>query len=147
MEQRLIVTDSLPMRPRTRDGGFTLVELLVVMLIIGVICAIAIPIFMSQRGAADQTSARSDLKNVAMQASSVQVSENTWPSTFVAADEPASPAPGTVYYKLSRGVGPVQSVALPGGGLCLQVMADNGEVLSWTSADGLRPVGAACPGL
>lgn len=135
------------MSERTRDDGFTLVELLVVMLIIGVICAIAIPVFMTQRSKAAQTAARSDLSNVALQAHSVQVSEDAWPSTFVVADEPSSPDPSTVYYKLSRGVGPVQSVGLAGGGLCLQVTADSGDVLSWTSTGGLQPVGTGCPGL
>lgn len=135
------------MSERTGDDGFTLVELLVTMLIIGVICAIAIPVFMTQRGKAVQTAARSDLSNIALQANSVQVANNSWPSAFVVADEPDSPDPGTVYYKLSRGVGPVQSVALAGGGLCLQVTADNGDVLSWTSTGGLQPVGSGCPGL
>ena len=147
MEQSRYGTDPLIMTSRSRDEGFTLVELLVVMLIIGVICAIAIPVFMSQRGKAAQTAAKSDLSNIALQANSVQVSNNAWPTAFVVADEPASPDPSTVYYKLSRGVSPVQSVALAGGGLCLQLTAENGEVLSWTSTGGLQPVGTHCPGL
>jgi type IV pilus assembly protein PilA len=46
------------------DAGFTLIELLVVMLVVGVLAAIAIPVFLSQRAKAHDTSTKADVSNV-----------------------------------------------------------------------------------
>ena len=46
-----------------RDEGFTLIELLVVMIIIGILAAIAIPVFLNQRNSGYDAGVKSDLKN------------------------------------------------------------------------------------
>src|SRR3712207_6730622 len=48
-----------------KDGGFTLIELLVVIIIIGILAAIAIPVFLNQRKKGYDTAAKSDLRSVA----------------------------------------------------------------------------------
>jgi type IV pilus assembly protein PilA len=64
-----------------RDAGFTLIELLIVIIIIGILAAIAIPVFLNQRNKGYDATAKSDLNGMQLAEESYLTDNDSYTAT------------------------------------------------------------------
>jgi type IV pilus assembly protein PilA len=79
-----------------KDKGFTLIELLVVIIIIGILSAIAIPVFLNQRKKAVDAGIKSDLRTVAQAIETYYTDNQAYPATLTSSSATATPNTFTV---------------------------------------------------
>ena len=78
-------------KPSTREGGFTLIELLIVMIIIGILAAIAIPVFLSQRAKAHDSATKADVSNLGKEVATYFVEDHPGATLVL-----SNPTPGRI---------------------------------------------------
>jgi type IV pilus assembly protein PilA len=140
-------------RKAQEEEGFTLIELLVVIIIIGILAAIAIPVFLNQRKKGYDAQAKSDLRNLATQQETFLTDNNHYGTLaeMVTAGFKASANSGasaaTVLWRDSTAANaPTTTPASATGGYVLCTTAASGNTWVYDSlAGGLQPANTACP--
>jgi prepilin-type N-terminal cleavage/methylation domain-containing protein len=139
-------------RRHEADTGFTLIELLVVMIIIGVLAAIAIPTFLSQRQKAHDAATKADVSNLGKEVATYFVGgSGPLALTYVAGTGQIDLTDGayTTYARLTVGSMPPAAGASSNlndpMGWCVALTDPNGsgKTFKYSALDGLQPGG--CP--
>ena len=137
---------------RNKEEGFTLIELLVVIIIIGILAAIAIPVFLNQRSGAWDAAVESDLRNAATAQETILTDGGTYADGNAAVKSLQS-----VGFKYSDGANYVNDTALilvaatQGLEYCMVATSQSGQSYYYSSPGGLSETvptmgsGTVCP--
>ena len=141
-----------------REAGFTLIELMVVVLIIAILIAIAIPTFLGARARAQDRAAQSSLRN-ALTAEKTYYTDNQAyvatagapelkaiePSLTFDAAANAAPTVGSVAYALNATTGAITLGTKSASGTCFYVRDTPTGTTAGTTYGTAQPTGTPTP--
>ncbi len=128
------------------EEGFTLIELLVVIIIIGILAAIAIPVFLNQRAKGWDSAVKADLRNAATAQETFLTDTGLY-----SAQTPAGAELTNVGFKYSTGsnyqggTGAIDVTAVGNQSYCLEAVSASGKTFVYKSPSGLGEVGQGNP--
>ncbi len=131
------------------EGGFTLIELMVVLLIMAILLAIAIPTFLGVKGSAQNRAAQSDLTNAITSAKAVYTNAGSYGSVSGSLVTTLSTAEPELHFttgSVTSGQPHTLSVAVSTDGLIVILAEQSANGTCWFAEDNDEPGGSTTTG-
>lgn len=118
------------------EDGFTLIELMVVLLIMAILLAIAIPTFLGVKGGAQDRAAQSNLSNALISAKSIYATQGSYPAYAALQGTLATQEPELTFTNVAASKGTNQiSMAVSAGNQQLVLVGYSASGICWAVSD------------